>query len=83
MKCCKRNSVTYSNRIAFIAYTFVRIVRFGVDSAIRNDELEGVIHRSAIATAVVFIVTVNKLLLRQANQIAGDYFVDSLHGRNG
>lgn len=42
----------------------VRVIGVGVDAAVVDDELEGIVHESAVATLVVGIVTLHEFLLR-------------------
>lgn len=43
--------------------TLVRIVILGVNASVFKNEIEGVVHKTAVAALVVFQVAVNQLLL--------------------
>mmetsp|Transcript_41349 Transcript_41349/g.107072 ORF Transcript_41349/g.107072 Transcript_41349/m.107072 type:complete len:218 (-) Transcript_41349:110-763(-) len=60
----------------------VGIVLLGVDAAVADDVLEGVVHEAALA-AVVAGVAVHQLLLAQRHHLAGEDLVDALDGAGG
>lgn len=61
---------------------FVWVVRFGIDTAVLDNELKSVIHKTTIATLVLLCITVYKLLLRERDQISSYNLVDSLYRPN-
>lgn len=60
----------------------VGVIVLGVDAAIVDDEVEGVVHEAAIAALVVGRVAVHQLLLRQAYQLPRHDLVYALHCSN-
>jgi hypothetical protein len=68
--------------ITTVIVTLVRVVLFGINAAIFNDEVECVVHETAIATLVVFQIAVNQLLLRQRHSFSGANCIDTLNRSN-
>lgn len=54
-----------------------------MESAVGDDEREGIIHETSIASAVDGVVAVDQLLLGEGGQIARYNLVDALHCSNG
>lgn len=47
--------------------SLVRVILFGVNAAIFDDEFECIVHETSIASLVILLVTINQLLLRQGD----------------
>lgn len=54
---------SYLAGITAAIITLIRVVFLAIDAAIFNDEVKGVVHKTAIATLVVLLITVHEFLL--------------------
>ena len=57
------SNITNPRLVALAIYALVRVIDFGIDPTVSEDEFKGVVHKTAIAACITYSVTVYKLLL--------------------
>lgn len=73
----------YPVRVTWTISSMVRVIFLSINATIVDDELESVVHKTSIASLVVWSITIHQFLLWQRDQLTGHNLVYPFHCTNG